>query len=117
MGLINDPEAWSTEIHGEPPTAIEMKLVDWPEGNYLVTNKPRPQGEIWIRGLPIMKQYFELPELTEEAFGPGRWFKTGDIGQLEKDGQFTIIDRKKNLVKTLNGEYIAIEKVGIVLVI
>jgi long-chain acyl-CoA synthetase len=110
MGLLGDPLAFTPESHGEPPCGIEIKLVDYPDAGYFATNK-KPQGEIWIRGPPVMKRYFELPELTKESFGPGEWFKTGDIGQWERNGQLTIIDRKKNLIKTLNGEYIAIEKV------
>jgi long-chain acyl-CoA synthetase len=110
MGLLGDPLGWTVDAHGEPPCGVEIKLVDYPEAGYFATNK-KPQGEIWIRGPPIMKRYFERPDLTDEAFGPDQWLKTGDIGQWEKNGQLTIIDRKKNLIKTLNGEYIAIEKV------
>ena len=110
MGLFGDPLAWSPQGQGEPPCGVEIKLVDYAEAGYFVANA-KPQGEVWIRGPAVMKRYFEMPELTKEAFGPEEWFKTGDIGQWEKDGQLSIIDRKKNLIKTLNGEYIALEKV------
>lgn len=58
-----------------------------------------------------MNGYYENEELTKEAITPDRWFKTGDIGEWEANGHLKVIDRKKNLVKTLNGEYIALEKV------
>ena len=110
--MIGDPLAFNLDSQGVPPGCIEMKLVDHPDAGYLSTNKPNAQGEIWIRGAPIMKKYFEKPELTKEAFGPDGWFKTGDIGEWDKNFHIKIIDRKKNLVKTLNGEYIALEKVS-----
>lgn len=112
MGSIVDPLSWTIDAHGEPPGSIEIKLVDFPDAGYFTANKPKPQGEVWIRGPPVMERYFEIDDLTAEAIAPGGWFKTGDIGQWEKNGLLTIIDRKKNLVKTLNGEYIALEKVS-----
>ena len=112
MGTIGDPQAWAPDSHGEPPGSIEIKLVDWPDAGYFSTNTPNPQGEIYIRGAPVMESYFEMPELTAEAIAPGGWFKTGDIGEWDHNGHLKVIDRKKNLVKTLNGEYIALEKVS-----
>jgi len=51
-----------------------------------------------------------MPEETKEAFTDDGWFKTGDVGEFNANGEVRIIDRKKNLVKTLAGEYIALEK-------
>jgi long-chain acyl-CoA synthetase len=58
-----------------------------------------------------MKGYYNNETATAEVLAPGGWLKTGDIGEWDKNGHLRIIDRKKNLVKTLNGEYIAVEKV------
>ncbi|KAI9800833.1 MAG: hypothetical protein M1825_003616 [Sarcosagium campestre] len=109
MGALMDPLEWTDEALGPIPGAIEVKLVDFPDAGYYSTNKPFPQGEIWIRGPPIMAGYYENEKETQEAMSDG-WFKTGDIGEFDKNGHLKIIDRKKNLVKTLNGEYIALEK-------
>lgn len=111
MGALCDPTAYTTDAIGDIPTCIEVKLVDFAEAGYFVTNKPQPQGEIWIRGDPVMEEYYDNPKDTAEAIAPGGWFMTGDIGEFDKNGHLKVIDRKKNLVKTLNGEYIALEKV------
>lgn len=110
MGALTDPLRWTAEALGEIPASIEIKLVDFPDAGYYASNNP-PQGEVWIRGDSVADGYLELPKETEEAFTEDGWFKTGDIGEWDHKGQLKIIDRKKNLVKTLNGEYIALEKV------
>jgi long-chain acyl-CoA synthetase len=109
MGSLCDPQAWTVDALGGIPACIEIKLVDFPDAGYFAANTPRPQGEIWIRG-PSITAYYQNEEETKAAF-EGEWFKTGDIGEWDANGHLKIIDRKKNLVKTLNGEYIALEKV------
>lgn len=104
------PSEWSNTSIGGPTTSVEIKLVDFPEAGYFTSNIPE-QGEIWIRGPAISLGYFNNPEETTAAFEDG-WFKTGDIGEWDTVGHLKIIDRKKNLVKSLAGEYIALEKVG-----
>lgn len=111
-----DPLAWTDEAIGGMPACVEVKLVDFPDAGYFATNKP-PQGEVWIRGGSVTGGYLNLEKETKESFTDDGWFKSGDIGEFDKTGNLRIIDRKKNLVKTLNGEYIAIEKVGLKIVL
>ncbi|GAQ43315.1 long-chain fatty acid-CoA ligase [Aspergillus tubingensis] len=109
MGALNDPMAWNPDALGEIPASIEVKLVDFPDAGYFTKNTP-PQGEIYIRGGSVSSNYWQNEEETKEAYTDDGWFKTGDIGEFDHLGHLKIIDRKKNLVKTLNGEYIALEK-------
>ena len=110
MGALTDPMHWTDSALGDIPSSIEIKLVDFADAGYYASNKP-PQGEIWIRGDSVFDGYFDNEAETKEALTDDGWFKTGDIGEFDKNGHLRIIDRKKNLVKTLNGEYIALEKV------
>lgn len=107
-----DPLEWNDDSLGGLLGSIEVKLVDFPDAGYYAKNNP-PQGEIWIRGDSVMDGYYDNEEETQKAVTADGWFKTGDIGEWDKNGHLRIIDRKKNLVKTLNGEYIALEKVQI----
>jgi long-chain acyl-CoA synthetase len=64
-------------------------------------------GEILLRGAPVMRGYHNLPEETAAAFTADGFLRTGDIGELDADGFLKVTDRKKDLVKTSGGKYIA----------
>jgi long-chain acyl-CoA synthetase len=63
-------------------------------------------GEILVRGPSVFKAYWNRPEETSNAFQDG-WFKTGDIGNIDADGYLSVTDRKKELIKTSGGKFIA----------
>jgi long-chain acyl-CoA synthetase len=63
-------------------------------------------GEILVKGPTVFKGYWNMPEETRNAFVDG-WFRTGDIGQLDSEGFLSITDRKKDLLKTSGGKFIA----------
>ncbi|KAK2787583.1 long-chain fatty acid-CoA ligase [Emmonsiellopsis sp. PD_33] len=109
MTSVSDPWAWPNPTLGDLPACIEVKLVDFPDAGYYTKNTP-PQGEVWIRGNSVMEGYYNREDLTDEVITADGWFKTGDIGEWDQNGHLKVIDRKKSLVKTQNGEYIALEK-------
>src|SRR5271154_3396879 len=89
---VNSPNANKLGTVGKPLANIEVKIAD--------------DGEVLARGPSIFKGYWNRPAETEAAFVDG-WFKTGDIGALDSDGYLSITDRKKDLIKTSGGKFIA----------
>jgi long-chain acyl-CoA synthetase len=63
-------------------------------------------GEIWVKGPNVMKGYYKSPDLTAEVITPDGWFKTGDLGYMNKKGRLYINGRKKNTIIGANGENI-----------
>ncbi|KAM3842596.1 long-chain-fatty-acid--CoA ligase 5 [Diretmus argenteus] len=93
---------------GVPVPCNVVKLVDVEEMNYFASNG---EGEVCIKGNNVFKGYLKDPEKTEEALDKDGWLHTGDIGKWLPSGVLKIVDRKKNIFKLAQGEYIAPEKI------
>ena len=90
---VNTPRAHKLGTVGRPLPNVEVRIAE--------------DGELLVRGPSVFKGYWNRPEETQNAFAEGGWFKTGDIGQLDAEGFLSITDRKKDLIKTSGGKFIA----------
>lgn len=102
------PGDWTSGHVGPPVTCNIVKLADVEEMNYFASNG---EGEVCIKGKNVFKGYLKDPEKTAEALDETGWLHTGDIGKWLPSGALKIIDRKKNIFKLAQGEYIAPEKI------
>jgi long-chain acyl-CoA synthetase len=89
---VNTPQAHKLGTVGKPLANVEVWIAD--------------DGEVLVRGPSVFKGYWNRPEETRNAF-VDNWFKTGDIGRLDSEGYLSITDRKKDLIKTSGGKFIA----------
>ncbi|PYX94066.1 MAG: long-chain fatty acid--CoA ligase, partial [Acidobacteria bacterium] len=89
---VNTPREHKLGTVGKPLANVEVRIAG--------------DGEILVRGPSVFKQYWNRPEETKNAIVDG-WFKTGDIGSLDQDGFLSVTDRKKDLIKTSGGKFVA----------
>lgn len=89
---LNSPRAHKLGTVGRPLENVEVKIAE--------------DSEILVRGPSVFRGYWNQPGETSSAFVDG-WFKTGDIGKLDEDGYLSVTDRKKDLLKTSGGKFVA----------
>jgi len=89
---VNTPTAHKLGTVGRPLENVQVRIAE--------------DGEILVRGPSVFQGYWHKPDETQNAFVDG-WFKTGDIGNLDEDGFLSVTDRKKDLIKTSGGKFIA----------
>jgi len=90
---INRPDSYRFGTVGEPFPGTEISIAD--------------DGEVLVRGPGVMREYHNLPDQTREVLDADGWLATGDVGEIDDAGRVRITDRKKDLVKTSGGKYIA----------
>jgi acyl-CoA synthetase (AMP-forming)/AMP-acid ligase II len=84
-------------VSGSAGTAVEFAELSVVDEESREEMAPGKIGEIRIRGPTVFKQYYRNPEATMEVF-EGNWFKTGDLGYIDEDGRYHILDRIKNII-------------------
>jgi long-chain acyl-CoA synthetase len=89
----NRPDDHKVGTVGRPIPTVQVRIAE--------------DGEILVKGTCVMQGYFGKPEATKAMIGPDGWLATGDIGRLDADGYLIITDRKKELIKTAGGKYVA----------
>lgn len=111
VGTVQFGGDFSTGNIGPPCPSIEMCIESVPDYEYSVQDKPNPRGELLVRGPLVFKEYYKNPTETAKSIEADGWFHTGDIVEVDSMGRFKIIDRKKNVLKLAQGEYISPERI------
>jgi len=93
---INLPHDYRLGSVGKPIPGVEVRLAD--------------DGELLVRGPGVFREYYRDPETTRAAFTEDGFYRTGDIGRVDEDGYYYIVDRKKELIITSNGKNVAPQK-------
>ena len=117
FGFSMDDNYGATEISGclrnnriTRPPVIDYKLDDVPELGYFKTDKPNPRGDLWVKTTSIMLGYYKRPEITASVMTADGYYKTGDIMAEIGPDQLIYVDRRNNVLKLAQGEFVAISR-------
>jgi fatty acid CoA ligase FadD9 len=92
------------------PPVTDYKLVDVPDLGYFATDRPHPRGELWVKSDTSIPGYYKRPEVTAELFDADGWYHTGDVFAEIGPDQLTYVDRRNNVLKLSQGEFVTVSK-------
>jgi fatty acid CoA ligase FadD9 len=92
------------------PSVINYKLVDVPDLGYFHTDQPYPRGELLVKTKDLFPGYYKRPEVTSEVFDPDGYYRTGDVVAEVGPDQLVYLDRRNNVLKLSQGEFVTVSK-------
>src|SRR3954447_23908295 len=92
------------------PSVIDYKLVDVPDLGYFQTDQPYPRGELLVKTQDLFPGYYKRPEVTAEVFDADGYYRTGDVVAEVGPDQLVYLDRRNNVLKLAQGEFVAVSK-------
>jgi fatty acid CoA ligase FadD9 len=92
------------------PPVIDYKLVDVPDLGYFITDQPYPRGELLLKTDAMFPRYYKRPEVTAEVFDADGFYRTGDVMAQVGPGRLVYVDRRNNVLKLSQGEFVAVSK-------
>jgi fatty acid CoA ligase FadD9 len=105
-------EAGAVFVDGQVrrPPVTEYKLVDVPELGYYATDVPFPRGELLVKSEQLFPGYYKRPEVTAEVFDAAGFYRTGDVVAEVGPDQLRYVDRRNNVLKLSQGEFVTVSK-------
>ncbi|MEN4474260.1 carboxylic acid reductase [Mycolicibacterium cosmeticum] len=105
-------EAGSVFVDGRitRPPVLEYKLVDVPELGYRLTDVPHPRGELLVKSTQLFPGYYKRPEITAQMFDEDGFYRTGDIVAELGPDEVRYVDRRNNVLKLAQGEFVTVSK-------
>ncbi|KQY04077.1 oxidoreductase [Mycobacterium sp. Root135] len=92
------------------PPVLDYKLVDVPELGYFATDRPHARGELWVKTADVIPGYYKRPDVTAELFDTDGWYHTGDVFAETAPEQLSYVDRRNNVLKLSQGEFVTVSK-------
>jgi fatty acid CoA ligase FadD9 len=92
------------------PPVTDYKLVDVPDLGYFGTDRPYPRGELVVKTPNLIPGYYKRPEVTAELFDDEAWYYTGDVMAEIAPDQLIYVDRRNNVLKLSQGEFVTVSK-------
>ncbi|OBK77831.1 carboxylic acid reductase [Mycobacterium sp. 1274761.0] len=96
--------------HVQRPPVIDYKLADVPDLGYFHTDRPHPRGELLVKSETLFPGYYKRPEITAEMFDEDGYYRTGDVVAEVAPDQLVYLDRRNNVLKLSQGEFVTVSK-------
>ncbi|OBK17676.1 carboxylic acid reductase [Mycobacterium asiaticum] len=94
----------------QSPPVIDYKLADVPDLGYFATDRPHPRGELLLKTENMFPGYYKRPEITADVFDEDGYYRTGDVVAEVGPGRLVYVDRRNNVLKLAQGEFVTVAK-------